>query len=156
MTPEFAAATESLHPKFLALLASDHRLPGRGVKLPTAGVYLFTEDGRHLYVGRSNGIGARHGRHCKPWANSNMASFAFQLAREATGNLKAAYKAGDKGTRDNLMQDPVFTQAFLDAKARIARMEFRCVEETDQVRQALLEIYVAVSLRTPYNDFATH
>jgi len=29
-------------------------------------------------------------------------------------------------------------------------------EETDQNRQALLEIYCAVVLRTPYNNFGTH
>ena len=29
-------------------------------------------------------------------------------------------------------------------------------EETDQNRQALLEIYCAVVLGTPYNDFGTH
>lgn len=35
-------------------------------------------------------------------------------------------------------------------------MSFRYVEETDQVRQALLEIYTAVTLQTPYNEFKTH
>lgn len=30
------------------------------------------------------------------------------------------------------------------------------VEERDQLRQALLEIYVAVALETPFNDFDTH
>jgi hypothetical protein len=32
-------------------------------------------------------------------------------------------------------------------------MDVRYVEETDPQRQALLEIYVAVVLETPYNDF---
>jgi hypothetical protein len=35
-------------------------------------------------------------------------------------------------------------------------MELRYVEEKDQLRQALLEIYVAVVLQTPHNDFETH
>ena len=35
-------------------------------------------------------------------------------------------------------------------------MEYRYVEETDQIRQALLEIYCSVALDTPYNDFGTH
>ena len=35
-------------------------------------------------------------------------------------------------------------------------MEIRFVEETDPVRQALLEIYVATVLETPYNDFDTY
>jgi hypothetical protein len=35
-------------------------------------------------------------------------------------------------------------------------MELRFVEESNQRRQALLEIYAAVVLETPYNDFQTH
>ena len=52
--------------------------------------------------------------------------------------------------------DPVFASAFKAAKERIRSMEYRYVEEPDQNRQALLEIYVAVVLATPYNDFGTH
>jgi hypothetical protein len=54
------------------------------------------------------------------------------------------------------MLDPAFAAAFIDAKERIRAMGYRYVEETDQTRQALLEIYCAVVLNTPYNDFATH
>jgi hypothetical protein len=35
-------------------------------------------------------------------------------------------------------------------------MDVRYVEEKDALRQALLEIYVSVVLKTPYNDFETH
>lgn len=35
-------------------------------------------------------------------------------------------------------------------------MDLRFVEETDPLRQAFLEIYVAVALNTPHNDFETH
>lgn len=49
-----------------------------------------------------------------------------------------------------------FLDAFRSAKARIRAMDYRFVEETDQTRQALLEIYCAVVLGTPYNDFNTH
>jgi hypothetical protein len=54
------------------------------------------------------------------------------------------------------MKDPVFTAAFEDAKEQIRAMDYRFVEERDQNRQALLEIYCAVVLGTPYNDFGTH
>ena len=54
------------------------------------------------------------------------------------------------------MLDPTFAAAFQAAKERIRGMEYRYVEETDQNRQALLEIYCAVVLDTPYNDFGTH
>jgi hypothetical protein len=54
------------------------------------------------------------------------------------------------------MLDPLFAAAFAAAKQRIRGMEYRYVEEADQNRQALLEIYCAVVLATPYNDFGTH
>jgi hypothetical protein len=35
-------------------------------------------------------------------------------------------------------------------------MDIRFVEESDAVRQALLEIYVASGLQAPFNDFENH
>ena len=35
-------------------------------------------------------------------------------------------------------------------------MQVRYVEETDPLRQALLEIYASIVLQTRYNDFNTH
>lgn len=83
-----------------------------------------------------------------------MAAFAFRLAREATGALKATYTT--KGSRAELMKEPVFREAFDAAKARIRAMEVRFVEESDPVCQTLLEVYAAIALGTPYNDFDTH
>src|SRR6266851_1454076 len=132
-------------------------MPVRGGRLPasmpTQGVYLFTENAKHLYVGRSNDIRARYGRHCNPGATHRMAAFAFRLAREGTGNKEASYKGG-LNSREGLMLDPQFAAAFRDAKARIRRMDFRFLGEADQMRQALSEIYCAVALATPYNDFS--
>ena len=102
----------------------------------------------------SNSLRGRYGRHCRPGATHRQAAFAFQLAREATGKTIASYRAGE-GSRDGLMLDPLFAAAFAAAKDRIRAMEYRYVEETDQNRQALLEIYCALVLQTPYNDFST-
>lgn len=77
--------------------------------------YLFTEAGRHLYVGRSNNLRGRCGRHCRPGATYWQAAFAFQLAREVTGRTKATYRAG-AGSRAGLMFDPAFAAAFAAAK----------------------------------------
>ena len=115
----------------------------------------MSEGDRHLYVGRSNDIRKRLSRHCRPGATHRMAAFAFRLAREATGNLKATYKSR-AGSRAALIADESFLAAFNNAKARISRMSVRFVEETDPIRQALLEIYVSVVLQTPYNDFDNH
>ncbi len=123
--------------------------------IPKAGIYLFTENGKHLYVGRSNNIKARLSRHSRSGATHRMAAFAFLLAREQTGNIKPTYKAGDT-SRNGLSQNPIFAAAFVNAKARIRQMEVRFVEEVEPTKQAILEIYAAVVLGTPYNSFDTH
>jgi hypothetical protein len=156
MDPKFATLVESLAPKLAQLLAMPPLTYGtlpRG--MPRSGIYLFSEAGRHLYVGRSNSLRVRHGRHCRPGATHLQASFAFHLAREAMGYRTASYRTG-QGSRAGLALDSEFAAAFISAKERIRKMEYRYVEEDDQARQALLEIYCAVVLNTPYNDFATH
>ena len=65
--------------------------------------------------------------------------------------MKASYAKA--GSRDQLSKDPVFGQEFERAKQRVNTMDIRFVEETDAVRQALLEIYVALALETIFNDF---
>ncbi|RDJ16938.1 hypothetical protein [Rhizobium grahamii] len=121
---------------------------------PASGVYLFSEGGEHLYVGRSNRLRKRYFLHCRPGSQQNQASFAFRLAREATQQLEASYTK-DGGRKQMVLQDG-FRTAFEEAKARIRRMSYRFVEEADQTRQALLELYVSIALETPYNDFNTH
>jgi hypothetical protein len=156
MDARFATMVEMLAPKLDRLLAMSPLTYGALTRdMPKSGVYLFTETGRHLYVGRSNSLRGRYGRHCRLGATYRQAAFAFQLAREATGKTAASYRPGG-GSRAGLMLDPVFAEAFAAAKERIRKMEYRYVEETDQNRQALLEIYCAVVLETPYNDFGTH
>ena len=123
-------------------------------KMPPSGVYLFSEETNHLYVGRSNRLRARIRRHGAENSKHNVAAFAFKMARQTTGKTFATYKP--EGSRKNLLEDPVFAKAFMEAKATIRSMRVRFVEEDNQLRQALLEIYVAVVLQTPYNDFDTH
>ena len=97
----------------------------------------------------------RIGRHCLAGATHRMAAFAFRLARERTGRLKASYKRG-ADSRDGLMRNSDFATAFAEAKSRIRHMELRYVEERDPLAQALLEMYGAIALHTPYNDLENH
>jgi len=122
--------------------------------MPTRGVYLLSEAGRHLYVGRSNGIRKRIGRHCRLSAKHNMASFAFRLAKEKLGIGRATYRKGQ--ARSDVANQELFAKEFAAAKVRIRAMQVRYVEERDPIRQALLEIYVSLVHGTPYNDFDTH
>lgn len=156
MHPTFAQLAQNLHPKFEQLIGMTPCRAGAFPKaVPKQGVYLFSEGEAHLYVGRSNKIRSRWGRHCNPGATHRMAAFAFKLAREMTGKMTASYK-DDENSRKSLMLDPVFRAAFDDAKRRIHAMDFRFVEERDQNAQALLEIYCTLALNARYNDFDTH
>lgn len=155
MNSIFEAMVETLEPSFQRLIRMPPiRYGDWSEKMPSSGVYLFSEGSNHLYVGRSRNIRRRLGRHCTPGATHRMAAFAFRLAREKTGNLVATYKTD--GGRGALMQDAVFVAAFGSAKSRIRGMDIRFVGEADPLRQTLLEVYCAVALGTPYNDFATH
>ena len=155
MNSTFAKMVESFEPKLTALKASTYCSPLLVPRdAPTHGIYVFFEGRKALYVGRSNRLRKRLGNHCREGASHKMAAFAFRLAREASGNHKASYKP--EGSRQALMKDPTFVKAFIDAKGRIRNMSVKFVEERDPTRQALLEIYIAVAMKTRYNDFDTH
>jgi hypothetical protein len=76
------------------------------------------------------------------------------MARKKMRKTKASYRT--EGSRQHLLKDPHFLAAFDDAKARIRKMQVRYIEETDQTMQSILELYVAIVLDTPFNDFDTH
>jgi hypothetical protein len=122
--------------------------------MPDRGVYLFSDRGKHLYVGRSNLLRRRLQNHCRPSGTHFTATFAFRIARRQTGRNRPTYTTA--GSRQALVNDEVFRRAFEAAKRRVAAMDIRYVEETDPTRQALLEIYAATALATRFNDFDTH
>jgi hypothetical protein len=152
---KFATLVESLEPAFQRLI---QMTPVKADTLPRAmpkkGVYLFSEGTEHLYVGRSDNIRRRIGLHCRASSQHNQATFAFRMARTQTGRTEAAYTVS--GSRLQMAHDPVFGPAFVACKTRIRSFDLRFVEESDPTRQALLEIYAATVLETPFNDFANH
>jgi predicted GIY-YIG superfamily endonuclease len=155
MHEHFRQHIETLHPSLEALLQSEvFTFSSLPKSLPMAGVYLFTEGDKHLYVGRTNSLRKRLQQHCRPGSTHNSAPFAFRLAREARNALKATYKT--EGSRAQLIQDAAFSEAFSVAKGRMRAMHIRVVEENNPIRQALLEMYVALALEAPYNDFDNH
>ena len=155
MHENFKQHIESLHPSFERLVRSvPFTFGSLPSQLPLAGIYLFSEGEKHLYVGRTNSLRRRLQQHCRPGSGHNSAPFAFRLAREARNVLKATYKA--EGSRDQLVKEEAFALAFTAAKTRLRDMNIRVVEESDPLRQALLEMYVAVALEAPYNDFDNH
>lgn len=120
--------------------------------MPAAGIYLFSESGCSLYVGRTNKLRQRLRYHI---GNShNQATLAFLLARQQTGRVKASYQP--KGSRKDLLLDPTFRAAFDGARSRIRRMHVQFVEEPDPVRQTILEVLAALETKALHNDFDNH
>jgi hypothetical protein len=128
---------------------SEGRLP---LDMPKGGVYLFTEFGKHLYVGKSIDLRSRYAQHCFPGTWHRHASFAICLACDWLDDSKLAYRPAVR-THNAPTLDNKSANAFTAAKARIRAMDFRFVEESDSRRQALFEIYCSVVLQIPYSDF---
>lgn len=155
MNEAFRKYIDALDPAFQRLVSMEPCKVGSLPRsMPAKGVYLLSEAGVHLYVGRSNRLKGRLQEHRRRSSDHYSATLAFLLARETTGQTAAAYT--QVGSRADLVRDPAFARAFDRGKERIRNMDCRFVEEGDPVGQALLEMYVAVVLRTTYNDFDTH
>ncbi|TPQ25759.1 hypothetical protein C2U68_13720 [Methylomonas koyamae] len=155
MNKIFRDFIESLEPSYQRLMKMEPVTVATLPKdMPTSGIYLFSEGDEHLYVGRTNTIRKRLQNHCRPSSGHNSATFAFRLARQITGKITATYT--EKGSREYLQSHPEFGPVFIEQRARVRNMSVRYVSEPDPMRQALLEMYVSVSLGTPHNDFDNH
>ncbi len=155
MREVFREHIESLEPSFQRLMKMEPvtvaTLPR---EMPKAGIYLFSDAGENLYVGRTDTIRKRLQNHCRPSSGHNSAAFAFRLARKITGMTQATYTA--QGSRQELEHDPQFSPVFIEQKQRIRNMSVQFVSEPEPMRQALLKMYVVISLGIPHNDFDNH
>jgi len=155
LSPAFLTHIEAVAKKFGQLLHSRPiHFPLGASAVPEKGVYLFSESSDYLYVGRSDSIRDRLNTHQRNSALVNQAAFASILAKQGCGLKNMPYTQVAPGK--HFSEKPKFRKAFSNAKQRIRKMDIRVVEEADPVTQALLEIYVAVTLPTRYNDFANH
>ena len=150
----FDGVIQCVRAKFDELVASPkHSVAHLPKEMPEPGIYLFSEAGVPLYVGRTNKLRKRLQYHT--WNNHNQATFAFLLARHATGKLKAAYKP--EGSRSDLLKkDPEFRDAFDAARSRIRTMDVQFVEEPDPIKQTILEVFAAFQTKATFNDFDNH
>src|SRR5690554_2267452 len=123
MHPVFKEYIDSLEPSFQRLLnmkpVTVATLPK---EIPQSGIYLFSENGKHLYVGRTNTIRKRLQNHCRPSSRHNSATFAFRLTREITGITLATYVTD--GSRANLELDATFGSEFIKQKNRVREMPY--------------------------------
>jgi len=123
------------------------------IQVPEKGVYVFFENNKPIYVGRSNRLKKRIKEHSQISSDQYSATLAFRIAKQNTLILQ---KKGGKQTNEQLMKNSVFREKFEAAKDRIARTRIRFIEVEDQVEQAMFEIYAALVLDTELNDFSTH
>jgi len=153
MDTAFKTFIDGLHHKYRELISMEPvTIDTTPNNCPVGGVYLFSENGIHLYAGRTKRkIKTRLKGHVN---TAKDCPFAWHLAREYTGIIKAPYTG--EGSRNQLLLQPNFKRAYEEAKIRIRKMDVRFVGESDPVKQALLEIYVAVVSGAKYNDFDTH
>jgi len=124
--------------------------------MSTCGVYLFTENGKHLYVGRSNDLRGRYGRHCRPGATERQAAFAFQLAREKPPGASFAPTSRTNTAGRRLPTCRNFMPRSWQQRSEFGTWSTVLLRRPTRISQALLEIYCSVVLQTPYNDFKTH
>ena len=153
MDDTFKTFIYGLHDKYQALIAmSPVTIDTVPNNCPTGGVYLFSENGKPLYAGRTKRkIKTRLKGHVN---TAKDCPFAWHLALESTEIKRVPYTK--EGSRKSLLSQPHFMKSYEEAKIRIRKMEVRFVGESDPVKQALLEIYVAVVSGAKYNDFDTH
>ena len=121
--------------------------------LPQKGIYLFSEDGRDLYIGRSDSIRQRIRQHGRRGSSHLQAPFAFNLARRDAGTAGVDVNGI---SREDLQNDAAFAALFKESKVRVRRMHIRAVEVNDPILQTLFEVYASLELNTPFNDFRTH
>ena len=152
MLREFDDIISEMPDLFLELQKSELLFRHNLHMIPRAGVYVLYEDNKPIYVGRSNRLRQRLQEHSRPSSTHNSAPFAFNLAKEG---------AGEKGlnvirSRNELEKEPDFEVLFTLAKQRVSQMRIRVIKIENQVTQTIFEVYAALALKTPYNDFNTH
>lgn len=115
---------------------------------PKSGVYVFYEKGKPIYVGRSNRMRDRIREHGASSSDRFSATLAFKLLRQKLNGPKGKAKDIEKAHKEEYRKQ----------RRRVRGMTFRAVPITDQLEQALFEIYAIIKMGTApkYNDFRTH
>jgi hypothetical protein len=127
----FSGILNRMDPLLEQLLNCEPRQRGVRPAAPERpGVYLFTEDGKPIYVGQTRNFRRRWGEHSRPSSPENSTPFAFNIARQETirQNIDVT------GSRKAVSSLPDFAELFGAAKSRVRAMEFRFVEIEDPPR----------------------
>lgn len=152
MNEHFQAATAAIPELFARLVASvPFTAKGIAAQKGRAGVYVFLEGGIPVHVGRTRNLGGRLRGHITK--SHFSASFAFKRTR-ILHNKTATYVT--RGSRDDLLNDPLFKETFHGQVSLVKEMTVLFVEVTDPVKQYLLELYAHLEFGLPLDEFDTH
>lgn len=144
------------------LTGSEPHRHGRRPALPAAaGIYLFVEEDRPVYVGITRNLRARYGQHQRPSSPENSAPFAFAIARRKA--KEDGFRVEGRG-RVELSKDPKFDREyFTPAKDRVRAMDFHYLTvPADHIdsdpKIAVFEVFASIVLETEgdFNSFRTH
>ncbi|MFZ1128716.1 MAG: hypothetical protein WAN78_10885 [Methanoregula sp.] len=119
---------------------------------PDKGIYVFFEKGRPLYVGRSDRMKERLKEHGRRSSGHTSATFAFIMAKKMAEKTKIDLSQ----IREDLEKDPELKPIYDRMKERVSKMQIKVVEVPDPVEQTFFEVYAALELKTPYNEWGTH
>jgi hypothetical protein len=135
------------------------------------GVYLFSEHGRHLYVGRTGitarsrarvdvppitGFRHRYDQHIQPGRPPGASSFARRLTLERAAELGLVVP--NDWWKHRAKRATELYEIYKEEKRRIGAMQCRVVSFEDDlkgVRSTVAEAYVHTQLLTAHNDFST-
>jgi len=155
MKGQFKATIETF-PKLLAdLEVSKSFARNEMTSKLNQGIYVFYENDIPLYVGRTGREGrfkTRIQEHSRPSSGHNTATFAFLIAKEEAGNEGVDVNK----SRGVLEKEPAFKGYYSKAKERVSKMAIKFIDVTDPIAQTLFEVYAALELNTPYNEWGTH
>ncbi|WP_210514957.1 GIY-YIG nuclease family protein [Hymenobacter terricola] len=145
--PDLLASLQDCEP------ATRLELSGRIAK-ETPGVYVFYDwYDQPQYVGRTRDLRRRLGEHGRDSSSHYSASFAFLRARKVAESDGHDLRGFSRKELAN--EHEAFRDFFAAAKMTVAEMTIRWVVVPDAVTQALLEVYAALELGTPFNSFET-
>ena len=151
MNAEFQAIIDQLEPLLTTLRCCAPVTWDNLGSLPQQGVYVFYENDRPIYTGRSRRIPQRIREHGGASSRHESATFAFKLFREAIGEPEGH---SSKYTRKELQdQHP---EEYANQRQRVRSMRIRAVGISDPLVQTVFEIYAVIELgTTSYNKFHT-
>lgn len=152
MNKEFEKIIDQLPDLLKKLTTSDKKLRNNLKGVCEKGIYVFYENDKPIYVGRTNRMKHRILEHGRKSSTHNSAPFAFSIAK------KNAEESGIKVnmSRKELENNSNFAKIFFKAKERVSKMHVRVIEIDDQIIQTIFEVYASLELETEFNDFGTH